>query len=351
MNKMTSRERFEATLAHEPVDRACILEMDEALLMARYIGLQVKDLRWSPEVAAKATAELQKFTKFDIIVSATENMGILKDLGQTTSEPDNNTASPTSLFYATPEDVDSKEFFDPMDPKQTPWMNKGTFDKVGPSRELVGDNVIMTGLVPGVMSMSAFLMGAEPLMLNIITEPEMAKKVISNVEKLCEGILSRYVEAGIELPLIGDPVASEDLISEQLFRDFAMGPTMRNFVHLKSAYKTPILYHVCGDTQNVCKLTPEMGVDIFSVDSKIDLAHYKRTIGDRVVVAGAVPTITALLNGTKETVRESVRSCTEKAAHGGGFVLAPACGFPRDTPWDNITMLRTAAEEYTPVYQ
>gem|GEM_PF-6399982 len=348
---MTSWERFEATLAHEPVDRACIPEIDDILLKSNYVGLKAKDIRWDPKAAAKATDAFQRFTGFDITMPGMDNMGIIKDLGLPTTEPENNTASPIGVLYLTPEDIDTKVIFDPMDSSQTPWMNKSTFDKVPLSKALIGDRAILSGLVPGVLSMAAYLRGAEQLMMDIMVEPEVALKVAAKAAKLCDGIVSRYVEEGIELPFLGDPVASEDLISEEYFRKFVFEPTSDIIGHAKSTYSVPMLLHICGDTQNVCKLVPDMGADIFSVDSKIDLAHYKQMIGDKVVIAGAVPTITVMLNGNPETVRESTRTCTEKAGHGGGFILATACGLPKDTPLENIVMLRTAAEEFTSIYQ
>ncbi|MDD1771489.1 MAG: hypothetical protein LUQ09_01060 [Methanomassiliicoccales archaeon] len=328
-----------------------MLEIDDILLKSNYVGLKAKDIRWDPKAAARATDAFQRFTGYDITMPGMDNIGIIRDLGLPTTEPENNTASPTGVLFQIPEDIDTKNIFDPMDPKQTPWMNKSTFEKVALSKALIGDRAILSGLVPGVMSMAAYLRGAEQLMMGIMVEPEITSKIVDRAAHLCDGIMSRYVQEGIELPFLGDPVASEDLIPESIFRSYVFEPTKNIISHVKGSYKVPMLMHICGDTQNICKLTPEMGVDIFSVDSKIDLAHYKRTIGEKVVIAGAVPTIQVMLNGTPEIVRESARSCIEKAGHGGGFILTTACGIPKDTPFENLTMLRTAAEEFTPMYQ
>ena len=347
---MPSKERLDRTLRREKVDRVCMYEMDAYGLKARYSDLLMRDIRYEPKLAAQATVTLRRYTGMDISTCAPEIRAPLKDAGVAMNEPDNGPSIPVGKIYATPEDVDAKEIYDPFDPKQTPWTNLGIYDKVRLAREMLGDEEPLIGASTSVFTMAALLRGIEAFLMDTLLDENLASKIVAKTEPIVHASHSRSVEAGANVVELADPIASEDLVSHDMFRRYVFEPTKR-IVDDMHSYGVPVLSHICGNTRNTSRYMPELGMDMFSCDSTVDLAYYKEEIGDRVVIMGAVPTVTHLLNGTPETVLEASRQCIEKGAKSGGFILCPACEIPQASPWENIMAMMTAAERFTPIYQ
>jgi uroporphyrinogen decarboxylase len=94
------------------------------------------------------------------------------------------------------------------------------------------------------------------------------------------------------------------------------------------------------------KLLPEMGVDLFSIDHKVDIAKAKAAVGGKMAIMGNVHPIEVALNGTAAQVTKASIACIEKAGKGGGFVLSTGCETPLDCPDANIIAMGKAALEH-----
>ena len=78
----------------------------------------------------------------------------------------------------------------------------------------------------------------------------------------------------------------------------------------------------------------------------MDIGEAKRRIGDRVTLMGNIAPLTVLRNGTPKDVTEACRAIIEKAAPGGGFILAAGGYIDEGTPTENIDAMIKAAEKY-----
>jgi uroporphyrinogen decarboxylase len=61
---------------------------------------------------------------------------------------------------------------------------------------------------------------------------------------------------------------------------------------------------------------------------------------------GNVGTVTTLLNGTPDQVRNEVKECMDAAKEGGRFILSTSDQIARDTPFENIRAFVGAAIEF-----
>ena len=78
----------------------------------------------------------------------------------------------------------------------------------------------------------------------------------------------------------------------------------------------------------------------------VDIAAAKREVGDRVCIIGNIDPVGTLLLGTPEKVLEESRRCIADAGQRGGFVLAPGCGVPPNSPPENLEAMSDAVERY-----
>jgi hypothetical protein len=153
--------------------------------------------------------------------------------------------------------------------------------------------------------------------------------------------------AGVEVYMLGDASASCDVISPAHFKEFVF-PYYRTYCDEVHRLGHLVYVHICGDQRPLAEMLADTGVDcIEPMDplGGVDPAEMKRRVGGRVALMGGVSTLT-LLRGTPQQVEAEARSCIDKAAAGGGYILAAGCMVPRDTPEDNVRAMVRTAHEY-----
>jgi uroporphyrinogen decarboxylase len=85
---------------------------------------------------------------------------------------------------------------------------------------------------------------------------------------------------------------------------------------------------------------------MFAVNGDIEIEKLKKDIGGKVCLIGNIHTLKILLRGKQADVEEASRQCIQKAAGGGGFVLAPGGEVIRGTPIENIEAMIESASKY-----
>jgi uroporphyrinogen decarboxylase len=81
------------------------------------------------------------------------------------------------------------------------------------------------------------------------------------------------------------------------------------------------------------------GSQLLAVDHKVDRAAVKEATRGVTTLIGTVDPSGVLARGTPNDVRAAARKDLAVLAGGGGFILAPGCALPYDTPEANIRAL------------
>lgn len=200
--------------------------------------------------------------------------------------------------------------------------------------------------VGGPFTAAASLRGTEHFLRDLHKQPEMAHRLLQLVT---ESAL-RYIDAVCDLglkPSISEPTASGTLISAKQFREFAL-PYLRIYADriIQRCGSGPML-HICGNTSHIWSDMTDTGASILSLDNQIDLAEAKKTVGNRVCLAGNVRPVETLMKGTREQVHAEAKQCLRKAHDNPkGYILSSGCALPLDTPPENVVALMDAARIY-----
>jgi uroporphyrinogen decarboxylase len=145
---------------------------------------------------------------------------------------------------------------------------------------------------------AARILGAEAMMVATLEDPDRLGELIKFSTELIWSIIEPILShEDIQGALIGDPVASGDLISPDTFRTFA-APYLKELVGRIKAKGKYAMIHICGDTTRILKDIAEIGPNCFSIDQKVDLKKAKEILGGKVCVAGNVSPSGAFLSGT-----------------------------------------------------
>lgn len=345
MKKMTPKERLDAVVKGVLPDRVPVHDV-ACITVAKAMGYEWKDVRYDAVKSAQLTVEYNRKTGSDFCFGLLETPSMFMDLpGMEVSQPDDNYGNVMNSYFVEPEDIDSKDLYDPYNPKESSWLRKGIIDKINSVREINDTGALTSGWSWGPITTAGFLRGVETFLMDTFLEPELAHKVLKKSTALVDGIMRLGSEGGdyIWLP---DPTASGSLINAQTFEEFCSPYLSKVVNNWKADFEVPVIYHVCGDTIPVISGIIASGIDVLSLDHAVDIGDARKIVGDNFTLFGNVHPTTTLWKGTPSDVKRESLECIEKAGLNGRFILSGGCELTRDTSIENVRAMVDTAKEY-----
>ncbi len=204
----------------------------------------------------------------------------------------------------------------------------------------------------GILTRLGYITDVERMCRWMIKKPEL-------VHRLCQLITDFHVELGKcwvdtfggperMIPQTGAPTESNQIISPKQFEEFFL-PYQKE-VH-KKIFALGIKHvhtHVCGEQNLNLPLwaqIPHGSPGILSFGHEVDLEVASKYFPNDIIMGNVEPAVIQM--GTPEQVYELSRICIEKGKkHPGGFVLAPGCEMPTKAPPYNVWMMRKAINDF-----
>jgi len=338
-DKMTSRQRIDALIAGNPLDRVPCHPFigDHA---ATVLGVKVSDYHRSSSLMAQAQVAAWRRYGHDW-VGIGPVLGIAECAGTVFTYPDQ--AAPYIIEHAIKEvaDLDRLELPSPLDPRIDLYLVAAALIE-----QEIGAEVPVSLNVRSPFSTAANLRGAEELLRDIVLRPEFAHRLLRYALNATLVVLEAATGFGVRFGT-SDPVASGSLISPRHYREFAQ-PYQRELIEaMQRISGYPALLHICGNTRKVWSDMADTGAGFLSLDDVVDLGEAKAALGGRSILTGNIRPTESMYLGTPETVRANVRECLATAGDAaGGFLLAVGCGLPIHTPQDNVHALMDAVREF-----
>lgn len=196
---------------------------------------------------------------------------------------------------------------------------------------------------------SAYLMGLDNLLLNLLAEPELVELTMEKVLRCNLRIVQRAIQAGAEVIILGDDYAGNHgpMMSPELFRQFVLPPLteMIAMIHQAGAL---CIKHSDGDLYPLLEMIVSAGPDgINPIEPVAGMAlkQVKGLVGDRVCLTGNIDCARLLPHGTPDQVRDAVRQAIADAAPGGGYILTSSNSIHSScNPQNFVAMIRACHE-------
>jgi uroporphyrinogen decarboxylase len=186
----------------------------------------------------------------------------------------------------------------------------------------------------------------ENLMRDVYKKPDLAKAVIELSREAVTRFYKPIVEDGtIPVVALAEPTASGDLISKRHFEAFVL-PALQRFTSDMKSLDAYTFLHICGNTTDKLDSIAKSGVDLISIDSKVDIAAGKQVFSGTMCLGGNVNPVAIMKDGTAEQVAAASAECIAKGAEGGGYFLMPGCDIPPSVPEENIKALIETARKH-----
>ena len=185
------------------------------------------------------------------------------------------------------------------------------------------------------------LRGLEALMMDLVTDPDLAKAVLDIPYRYHLAAARRLVEMGVDAIWVGDDVGAQNAMamSPGLWRDVFKPMWAGFFRQLKQLNpRLKIIYHSDGVIDPIIPDLIEVGLDVLNPiqPASMDPAALKRQYGDKLCFWGSIDEQHTLPFGTPETVRREVLERLNTIGRGGGLILGPTHHVQLDTPMANF---------------
>ncbi len=334
-NHMTPRDRVFAALARKHLDRPPVVCFTQSATVdaMEAVGVFWPDAHVDPSKMAELSAAPNKVwgvecarLPFCLTVEA-EVMGCRVDLGRMDRTPmvkahscDENTI---------PEQLPEGALFRGRIP--------AVVEGVKIAKEKYGKELPIVAGTTGPLTIAGHMVGTENLLLWIITNPEAVHKALKIATKIEKGYIEALAKAGADVIVMSDPSAGTDMLSPDMFDEYAKP-------YIKECFSNPgearTVLHICGDTTMLLDNMIATGVSGLSIEEKVQPEKAVDIVNGRAALIGNIGVVRPLLQGTQEDVKLDAM----RVKNSGFNLVAPGCGLAARVPLVNLQAMVKAVK-------
>ncbi|MFV0592212.1 MAG: uroporphyrinogen decarboxylase family protein [Draconibacterium sp.] len=192
--------------------------------------------------------------------------------------------------------------------------------------------IALYGLITGPFTLALHLLGTD-IFMKLFEDPEYVNELM---EFCCQvGIkhADMLMDAGCDVIAVVDPMTSQiDPLSFETFVS-PFATKIFDFVRSRNKYSS---FFVCGNAQQNIEVMCGCKPDNVSIDENIPLGYVKDiALSKGISFGGNMKLTSVLLLGNEMDAGKEAVACLDQGGN-KGFVLAPGCDLPMDTPVANL---------------
>lgn len=205
-------------------------------------------------------------------------------------------------------------------------------DAMRRTKEEIGDDVALYGLICGPFTLASHLRGTE-IFMDMMKDQDYIKDLMSFCGQVAIKMCEMYIDAGMDVIAVVDPLISQ--VSPKMIEKLLSEAFVGVFDYIRSRDKLSCFF-VCGNATKQIESMCKMGPDGVSIDENVDLPKAKE-ITDRynIAIGGNIPLTTTMLHGTQEDNIVSVINLMDSVEDKTNFIICPGCDMPYATPIEN----------------
>jgi uroporphyrinogen decarboxylase len=204
------------------------------------------------------------------------------------------------------------------------------------------DEYWIVGVTPTTIFETAWaLRGYEQLMLDMVTDPEIANTVLDFPFRYHKTVTEHLVRLGVDMVWLGDDVGGQKtmLMSPTMWRKYfkpRMAEIISSLRQINAGIK--IAYHTDGVVYPIIPDLIEIGLDVLNPiqPAAMDPVKLKREYGDKLCFWGSLDIQQTLPFGSPDQVRQEVLTRLKTIGRNGGLLIGPTHNIQLDTPLENF---------------
>jgi len=192
--------------------------------------------------------------------------------------------------------------------------------------------IALYGLITGPFTMALHLAGTD-IFMQLYESPEKVHEIMKFCTHVSSKMAEYYMDAGCDVIAVVDPMTSQ--IDSETFKQFVSPYASEVFQQIREGGKLSSFF-VCGHAQQNIEAMCDCRPDNISIDENIPLDYVKDiALEKKISFGGNMKLTVVLLMGTEADAREEALNCMDLGGK-TGFILAPGCDLPMETPSKNI---------------
>ncbi|WP_321285999.1 uroporphyrinogen decarboxylase family protein [uncultured Sunxiuqinia sp.] len=188
------------------------------------------------------------------------------------------------------------------------------------------------GLITGPFTLALHLLGTD-IFMKLFEDPDYVNELMEFCALVGIKHAELLLDAGCDVIAVVDPMTSQ--IDPMSFETFVSPFVTKifDFVRSKKKYSS---FFVCGHAQQNIEIMCDCKPDNISIDENIPLDFVKETaLAKGISFGGNMKLTSVLLLGNEMDSKKEAVNCLDLGGK-KGFILAPGCDLPMDTPVANL---------------
>ncbi len=342
---MTPKQRFLAALDIEQPDRVPVFyqHLGGAKWILQSSGRTMKEGFHDPEVFAEIAMHSHKLFGYDNVMAGWGDILIEAQAHGTVWKWPERDFYPRVEKYAISDvsDIEKVEVIDPLRDKF--WSVPIRAAAIMNAK--IGAEVEVMGCIDSPMLIAMEMMGAENLYMKLIQEPTMIEELIAKVAESSKMYGERISGIGLESAMIEDGTAGAEQNSPDLCDRFDM-KYLKVVLEKFRSLGLKTLVHNCAAVPFIDKELALKPNAIHFNNKAVDLQKTYEMMRGKTCVVSGIDHMELMFKGTPQAIEAEIRSVLENWGRSPGFILAPGCEIPYNTPLENILTLPRTAGKY-----
>ncbi|MFP3154515.1 hypothetical protein LQZ18_08830 [Lachnospiraceae bacterium ZAX-1] len=306
-------------------------------------GTPLRDLLDDPLRAATIFYRANERVDADFVTVGTGATAfMIEGLGGEIAFSGNGAPTILSPLVAQKEDISSLDIQAALRSPKVQWLKEVASQTIQLNKS--HRSIFVSGRAP--FTLAGQLLGLETLSKSIYKDKALVEKILDFTTELAVAYYEFMLEvSGIDGIFIADPSGSGDVVSARHFQTYVV-PYLTKVVKRLAGYQKLSLVHICGNITDRLHLLVQTGIQMVSVDSKVDLERAAEILGGKIGLAGNVNPVTTIEQKSKDDVYRESTSCLNAVAQKGGFMLLPGCDLSAKASEENVKALTKAAHNW-----
>ena len=217
-----------------------------------------------------------------------------------------------------------------------------TIEAVKKAAQLITDRPVFAGVI-GPFSLAGRLLGVSEAMVLCLEEPETVEPVLEKVTAFLIDYCMAFKEAGADGVVLAEPLAG--ILSPNLAEEFS-APYCRRIAQAIQDKDFIMIYHNCGNAvDKMLDSILTIGAGAYHFGNAVSMKDILEKMPADALVMGNIDPAAQFMNGSPDSMRESVLALRRACASYPNFVLSSGCDIPPKASWDNIDAFFQAAGE------
>ncbi len=345
ISKLTSIERTLCAMYHKEPDHVPVTPL--VYSAARQItGMNFPDLSMDGEKAADIFYSGFDLIGGDLVVLMLDLSVEAADFGQKMIFPENSTAHPD---YSKPAITCPDDYLTlkPINISEAVRMQE-YLKLCRLMVKRVGLKGLVGGFVFGPAGILGMLRGAENFLQDCILHPKKVRKACETITAVLIEYVNAQAQTGVPAIAIDTLYASESGLPRKIWEEIE-APFCREICDAIRKNKLMVGVHNCGHGPYADLQIKWMEPEVFSLahlpDDCRTAYDLKERHGDATTIIGYIST-QLLASGTPQQVIDECRRQIDILAKDGGYILAPGCEYPPNSPLANAYAMVEAAKRF-----